>query len=88
MEGRTHKLAFALFASINIHLHRFDDSVIFGEVFVLGHAATIGTESAGRQQPIAAKVGRQYGPGSEGGSSTACPTGPRGWTVRFGTIMS
>ena len=31
MEGRTHQFAFALFASVNIHLHGLDDSVIFGE---------------------------------------------------------
>jgi hypothetical protein len=59
MKGGTHKLALALFASVNVHLHGLDDSVVFGEVFALGHAETVGPESAGRQRPNAAKVGRE-----------------------------
>ena len=66
MEGGTHKAAFALFASVNIHLHGIDDLVIFGEVFALSHAETVRTKIAGRQQPNVAKVGRQCGPGSKG----------------------
>jgi hypothetical protein len=67
VEGRTHQFAFTLFASVSIHLHDVDDSIVFGEVFALGHVETVGTEGAGRQQPNAAKVGRQYAPESKGG---------------------
>ena len=58
MEGGPHKLALALFASVNIHLNRLDDPVVFGEIFALGHTGTVGADSAGRQQTKAAKVGR------------------------------
>jgi hypothetical protein len=52
-----------LFAAVKIHLHDLNDSVVFGEVFALGHAETVGTEAVGRQQPNVAKVGRQRGLG-------------------------
>ena len=51
-------LAFALFVPANIHLYGFDDFVVFGKVFALGDAATVGPRSPGRQQPNTAKVGR------------------------------
>jgi hypothetical protein len=59
VEGRTHQFALALFASVDLHLHGLDDCVIFGRVSALGHAEKLGSESAGRQQPDVAKVGRE-----------------------------
>ena len=58
MKSRTHQLAFALFASVNIHLHSLDDSVVFGEIFALVHWQTVGFDRVGRQQPNVAKVGK------------------------------
>src|SRR5437899_3363157 len=58
MEGRTHQLALALLASINVHLHGLEDSVVLGEIFALGHGRDDRAWNAGRQQPNAAKVGR------------------------------
>lgn len=72
VEGGMHKAAFALFASVNIHLHGIDDRVIFSEVFVLSHAETVGTQIAGRQQPNVAKVGQPCGPGSKRGTGAEC----------------
>ncbi len=70
MESGTHKNAFALFGSVNIHLHGIDDLVIFSEVFALSHAKTVRTRIAGRQQPNVAKVGRQCGPWPKGAPTT------------------
>jgi hypothetical protein len=59
MEGGTHQLAFALFASVNVHLHGLNDLVVFGEIFALGH---VGDSRAGMilgQRPNVAKVGRE-----------------------------
>jgi hypothetical protein len=39
MEGWTHELALALFASVNIQLHGLNDAVLVGKVFVVSHAA-------------------------------------------------
>ena len=60
MKGGTHQLAFALFAAVNVELYRFDDAVIFGEVFAFGHGETVGLCGDMRQQPNAAKVGRGW----------------------------
>ena len=58
MEGGSYQLAFALFASVNVHVDGIDDSVVLGEVFGLGHIWTVGAERSGRQQPKVAKGGR------------------------------
>lgn len=58
MEGGTHQFALPLLAAVHIHLHRLNNSVVFGKVFAVCHAETVGSERAGRQQPNMAKVGR------------------------------
>jgi hypothetical protein len=60
MKGGAHKLTFALFAPIDIHLHCFRNSVIFVEIFSICHAETVGADLSGRQQPNLAKVGRGW----------------------------
>lgn len=59
MKGRTHQLALALFATVNVHLHGFDDLVVFGKVFALVHLQTVGVDLVARQQPNVAKVGNR-----------------------------
>jgi len=61
MKGGTHQLTFALLARVDVHLHRLGNFVVFGEVFGFGHAKTVGLENSGRQQPNAAKAGRNIG---------------------------
>jgi len=59
VKGGAHKLTFALFAPVDIHLHGFRNSVIFVEIFTVCHAETVGLERLGRQQPNSDKAGRE-----------------------------
>ena len=57
MKGRPHEVTFALPAPVNVHLHGGDDFVVFGEIFALSHAKTVGLLIAGRQLPNVDKAG-------------------------------
>ena len=59
VKGGAHKLTFALFAPVDIHLHGFRNFVIFVEIFSVCHAETVGLERSGRQQPNSDKAGRE-----------------------------
>jgi hypothetical protein len=60
-------------APVNVHLHRIDDLVVIGEVFVVSHAETVWTGNGG--------VNSQTWPKSD--ANVASSAGPRGADSRI-----
>jgi hypothetical protein len=82
VEGRAHEFAFALFASVNVHLHGLDDAIVVGEVFVVSHAADsrIGACGASTDKSGQRRT-RKYYVWIVSGPRIDCAARPRGVTL-------